>query len=281
LSKLSEMKLSWESSNYHKTQTQKIGTMKTIKEMKRLMILMVALLPFSLLAQDYKIAAGNSRLMLEEVNEVNIEGYDGSEVVFSVVGSKVKPDRAEGLKAISGLGLEDNTGMGLSVVKEGTDILVRPLSPRSDTRYTIKVPKNMSLYYKHSTHWGEDFVLNNHSGELEISTNHNDITLTEVTGPMTVKTVHGEIEAKLSTIKSPLSMVSMHGYIDLSLPASVKANVELQNNWGEMFTDFDIKMDQSADMKKLSSSEVRGTINGGGSDIQLSSSHGDIYLRKQ
>jgi hypothetical protein len=185
------------------------------------------------------------------------------------------------LKAISGLGLEDNTGIGLSVVKEGNDILARPLSPRSDTRYVIKVPKNMSLYYKHSTHWGDDFVLSNHSGELEISTNHNDITLAEVTGPMTIKTVHGEIEAKLTSVKSPLSMVSMHGYIDLSLPSSINANIELHNNWGEMFTDFDIKMDQSADMKKLSSSEVKGTINGGGVDVQLSSSHGDIYLRKQ
>ena len=254
--------------------------MKTIKKMKTLIVLAAIMLPISLMAQDYKIAAGSSRLVIEEVNEVSIEGYDGSEVVFKTVGSKGRPERAEGLKAISGLGIEDNTGLGLSVQKEGNDIVVRQLSSKGDTHYTIQVPKGMTLYYKHSTHWGDDFSLKNHSGELEISTNHNDIYLTDVTGPMTVKTVHGEIEAKLSSIKSPLSMVSMHGYIDLSLPGSIKANVELSNNWGEMFTDFDIKVDSPSDMKKISASEVIGTINGGGTQVQLSSSHGNIYLRK-
>jgi len=237
-------------------------------------------------AQEYKMAADNqSRLVLDELNEVAVEGYDGSEVIFTVTNAHhERPERAAGLKAVSGLGLEDNTGIGLAVEKAGNDIKVAQLSRRGDASYKISVPRNISIAYHHSSHEGEDFSVRDVSGELEISTVHNSVDLENVTGPMTVKTVHGDIEAKFSNaIKSPVSIVSAHGDIDVSLPASIKANIEMMSDHGEMYTDMDIAFEKSAEeLRKLSSSVVKGTINGGGEvAIELSSAHGNIYLRKQ
>jgi hypothetical protein len=237
-------------------------------------------------AQEFKIAASNqSRLVLDELNEVTLEGYDGSEVVFTVTSAHhERPERAEGLKAISGLGLEDNTGIGLSVEKTGNDINVAQLSRRANTPYKLRVPKNISISYHHSSPEGDDLSVKDFSGELEISTVHNSVDMENVTGPMTVKTVHGDIVSKFSsTIKSPVSIVSAHGDLDVSLPATTKAKVEMMSDHGEMYTDMEIAFDKSAEeLRKLSSSVVKGTINGGGDiTMELSSAHGNIYLRKQ
>lgn len=237
-------------------------------------------------AQEYKMAADNqSRLVLDELNEVAVEGYDGTEVVFAVTDDHhERPERAEGLKAISGLGLEDNTGIGLAVEKVGNDIKVAQIARRGDASYRIRVPKNISITYHHSSHEGDDLSIRNVSGELEISTVHNSVDIENVTGPMTIKTVHGDIEAKFAnTIQSPVSIVSAHGDVDVSLPSSTKATIEMMSDHGEMYTDMDIAFDKSAEeLRKLSSSVVKGTINGGGEvTIELSSAHGNIYLRKQ
>lgn len=237
-------------------------------------------------AQEYKMAADNqSRLVLDEVNEVTLEGYDGTEVIFMITNAhRARPERAAGLKVISGLGLEDNTGIGLAVEKVGNDIKVAQIARRGDASYRIRVPRNISIAYHHSSHEGEDLSVRDISGELEISTAHNSVDMENVTGPMTIKTVHGDIEAKFSnTIQSPVSIVSAHGDIDVSLPASTQAKVEMMSDHGEMYTDMDIEFDKSAEeLRKLSSSVVKGTINGGGEvTIELSSAHGNIYLRKQ
>jgi DUF4097 and DUF4098 domain-containing protein YvlB len=146
------------------------------------------------------------------------------------------------------------------------------------------VPRNISIAYHHSSHEGEDLSVRDVSGELEISTVHNSVEMENVTGPMTVKTVHGDIEAKFSnSIQSPVSIVSAHADVDVSLPASTQANIEMMSDHGEMYTDMDIQFEKSAEeLRKLSSSVVKGTINGGGEiTIELSSAHGNIYLRKQ
>lgn len=236
-------------------------------------------------AQEYKIAAGDqSRLVIDELNDVTVEGYDGSDIVFTATDrDHERSERAEGLKQISGLGLEDNTGIGLAVEQQENDITVAQLSRRGDDAYRIQVPKNLSIVYRHSSAWGDDFSVRDISGELEVSTNHNSVHLENVTGPMTVKTVHGEVVASFAdNVRGPVSIISAHGLIDVSVPASLAANVEMMADHGEMYTDLDIAMDSSAgELRKVSSSAVKGTINGGGDlTVELSSDHGSLYLRK-
>ena len=250
--------------------------------------LIISLLCLSILsasAQEYTIAAGSdSRLVINELNDVTLEGYDGSEIVFTATGGDYRrPERAEGLKQISGLGLEDNTGIGLAVEQTGSDITVAQLTRRGGGAYRIRVPRNLSVSYQHSYPWGDGITIRDMSGELEIATTHKAVRMENVTGPMTVKTVHGEVLATFSdNVQGPVSIVSAHGVIDVSLPATLPANVELMADHGEMYTDLDIAMEETGGkLNKLSSSAVKGTINGGGDvTVELSNSHGNVYLRK-
>ena len=127
-------------------------------------------------------------------------------------------------------------------------------------------------------------LIKNIESEIEVSTLHNGIKLENVTGPMTIKTVHGEIDANFgNNIKSPISLMSVHGLIDVTFPAAIKANVNLATSYGEMFVDpaIKIEMDQKSDWVTYGSNKISGKINGGGLDVTLSSTHGNIYLRKK
>jgi hypothetical protein len=110
------------------------------------------------------------------------------------------------------------------------------------------------------------------------------VNLDNCTGPLTINTVHGKIEALFgNTIKSPISLVSAHGLIDVTLPLATKANLSLSTGYGEIFVDPAIKIDfdNRSEWKVYGGNKVDGKINGGGHDLKLSTNHNNIYLRKK
>lgn len=235
-------------------------------------------------AQEYKLAKSTGRLEIKEVNHVIIEGTAGNEIIFSRRDNHKEDDeRAKGLRAVSSMGLEDNSGIGLSVVDKGSVIEVQQLKKMDGPNITIKVPKGITVAYMHNSPHGDKIEFKNFEGEIEVSTVHNGVVLTNVTGPMTVKTVHGDIDASLSpNMKNPISIVSVHGHVDVSMPVSTKATLNLGTAYGEIYVDPDFKIDieRSGDMI-MYSDNVKGKINGGGLDIKLSSTHNNVYLRKK
>ena len=256
--------------------------------MKRILtIITISCLSIAALhAQEFKIAKSTGRLEIKEVNKVSIEGYSGNEIVFTTRGGKADHDqRADGLRAINRDGLEDNTGIGLSVVDKGATIEVQQMKRMDGPDFIIKVPKGVVVSYHHTSPHGDDVEFKNVEGEIEVSTVHNDVKLDNVTGPMTINTVHGDIEASLgANIKAPISIVSVHGHVDVALPLATKANLRMGTVYGEIFVDpaFKLELDKTAgNMVKISSDNVTGKINGGGLEINLNSTHNNVYLRKK
>lgn len=259
-------------------------TMKTLKLMIALLIVMS--LSVQVNAQEYKISvSGNKTLKIYDVNKVEIEGHSGNEIIFSTESkSNGQSERAEGLKAISAMGLVDNSGIGLSVEEKGDLIEVNPMSKRSGPRFTIKVPANVKIYYEHSTSYGSKLTIKDVSSELEISTNHNSVLLENVTGPMTINTVHGKIEATFASVSqsNPISIMSVHGLVDVALPSATKADLSLKSSWGEIFTDMNIEFDESKEnLQKVTSTDIKGKLNGGGVNMTLASTHNNVYLRSK
>lgn len=236
-------------------------------------------------AQEFKLPKTSGKLLISEVNNVTIEGYDGKEIVFSSMdGSREKDKRAEGLRAVSGMGLEDNTGIGLSVLDKGNTVEVYQMKKMDGPRVKIMVPKGVAVAYSHSSPYGSSIKLKNVESEIEISTVHNGVHLDNVTGPMAVKTVHGSIDVIFAAaIKSPVSIVSVHGPVDVTMPLATKANLAMATSYGEIFVDPAIKIEFEGqdEWKRYGSNKVSGKVNGGGLDMKLSSTHNNIYLRKK
>jgi hypothetical protein len=235
-------------------------------------------------AQEFKLSKSSGRLEIKEVNNVVIESSTGNEIIFTSRSDKREDDeRAKGLRAVSSIGLEDNTGLGLAVVDKSGTVEVYQLKKTDAPKVTIKVPKGVVVSYSHTSPYGDEVVFRNVESEIEVSTVHSGVELENVTGPMTIKTVHGDINASLTAaLKSPVSIVSVHGHVDVALPVATKANLKLGTAHGEIFVDpdFKIEIERSGNMIKYSDN-VAGKINGGGLDITLSSSHNNVYLRKK
>lgn len=252
------------------------------KQILTIVLLVATTLVFS---QEYKLAKTSGKLVIGEVNNVTIEGYDGKEIEFSSLDdSREKDKRAEGLRAISSMGLEDNTGIGLSVVDKGATIEVNQLKKMDGPKVKIRVPKGIAIAYAHTSPYGSNIKISDVESEIEISTVHNGVHLENVTGPMTVKTVHGSIDAIFSAaMKSPISIVSVHGPVDVTVPVATKANLALSTSYGEIFVDPAIKIEfeGQGDWKVYGANKVSGKMNGGGLDVKLSSTHSSIYLRKK
>ena len=235
-------------------------------------------------AQEYKLNKSSGTLEIREVNHVTIEGHSGNEIIFtSRDEDRDDDDRAKGLRAISSMGLEDNTGIGLSVVDKGNVIEVRQLKKMEGPDIKILVPKNVVVSYYHTSPHGDEIEIKNFEGKVDVSTVHNGVVLTNVTGPLNIKTVHGDIDASLgAALKSPVNIESVHGHVDVALPVTTKANLKLSTNFGEILVDpdFKIEIEKTGDMIKYSD-KVSGKINGGGIEIDLSATHNNVYLRKK
>jgi hypothetical protein len=235
-------------------------------------------------AQEYKVSKSSGRLEIREVNNVQIEGHNGNEIIFTARGGdRDRDDRAKGLRAISSMGLEDNTGIGLSVIEKGDVVEVQQLKKMDGPDITIRVPKGVTVVYTHTNPHGSELEIKNFEGAIEVSTVHNNVALMNNTGPMEVKTVHGNIEASLgSNLKGPIAIVSVHGHVDVGLPSATKANIRLGTTWGELLVDpaFKIEIDRSGKMVRYND-RVTGKINGGGVDIELGSTHDNVYLRSK
>lgn len=235
---------------------------------------------------EFKINMSSGRLVVNGVDEVRFEGYSGNEVILSNLDHKNREDseRSKGLKLINGLGLEDNTNIGLNVQDKDGAKVISQLSRHGDGEYLIKVPKGVTIVYEHGSVYGGDVVFKNISGEIEVTTTHSDVELDNVTGPMTVSTVHGDIEGSFSSVSqsNAISIVSSHGDIDLGIPSGTKANMKLSTSWGQIYSDLDIEIDRgNSSMKSYSQNNVEGTVGGGGVSFNVRSTHGTIYLRKK
>ncbi|MEQ8424481.1 MAG: DUF4097 family beta strand repeat-containing protein [Cyclobacteriaceae bacterium] len=253
--------------------------------MKKILIVCGALLmPFFLKAQEYKVSKNSGRLEVH-LGRATIEGYNGSEIVFSSTDYKgTKDKRAEGLKAINGLGLDDNTGLGINVAENSNAVVVRQLQRTNSPNIKILVPKGVIVSFEHDSQYGGKVVFMNMENEIEVAAQYNNVELKNVTGPMIVKSIYGHVEADFNTtIKSPISIISVYGYVDIALPGDTKANLKMDTSYGEIFVAPELKLDMNnAGNMVRYSDRIQGKLNGGGTlNIDLSSNYGKIYLRKK
>jgi hypothetical protein len=259
---------------------------KIMKTMKFSLITLFFLFAMGILsAQEYKISVQNTqdgRLILKDFNgELPIEGYSGTEIIISSTAEKVTPpEKAKGLKAIFPSGT-DNTGIGLDVQKEGNVVTVQCLLPFSrEGDYTIKVPDNMALELKSGCERSNDVSIKNLKNEIDIETCH-DIDLQNVSGPLVLSTISGNITisyGSINTTKST-SINSVSGDIDITLPLKAAVNLELTTINGGFYSDFDFT-DSSKDLKRVGGNELKLALNGGGIKYSINAISGNIYLRK-
>ena len=221
---------------------------------------------------------------------ITITGYQGKEVV--VVGTKRAARKRKEKKNKYGLKKISNKSMEFSVEEYENTVRVES-TPFGTIDFEIKVPVNFSL--KVSTVNNGFIEVTNVKGAIEVSNVNGKITLKDITGSVSADTVNGNIVANLLKVtpNTPMAFSSLNGKLDVTFPKTMKANLKLKSDRGEIFTDFDlISKPKKAKITKGKTSKggvykvkvenwIIGSINGGGPEISFKTFNGDIILRSK
>lgn len=207
-------------------------------------------------AQEYKTTVQNAKdgkLVLKDFSgDLPVEGYSGNDIVItSTAEDLTPPEKAKGLKPIYPSGT-DNTGLALDVQKSGNQVTVICLLPfTKGGEYKIKVPDNLAIELESGCERSNSVTISNMKNEIDIKNCH-DIVLNNVSGPLVLSTISGNIDVTFGTINSdkPFSVNSVSGDIDIRLPVKTATNLELGTVTGAFYSDFDLAQSKK-DLKKL------------------------------
>lgn len=108
---------------------------------------------------------------------------------------------------------------------------------------TIQVPVQTSVTIASSL--GGKIVMENIGGEIEVNQLNGEITITNASGPVVAHSTNGKIIASLTrlTMDKSMSFSTFNGDIDITLPADAKATLKARADNGDIFTDFDVKVE--------------------------------------
>lgn len=222
-------------------------------------------------------------------------------------------DNTTGLRRLTqpaGVNIEQEN----NVVSISAPVMVGPMT------VSIEVPAATSLVL-HAVNGGEVSV-DGVNGSIEVNNVNGSIHLTNVGGPVIAHATNGEVVATLRQMPTgkPMSFTSFNGDVDVTLPASAKANLKMRSDRGDVYTDFDVQTtaapaqsasdargagqpnpspnrnprpspnnrgrddrDEPKDKAKYRidmDRSIYGTVNGGGADFELRTFNGDVFLRK-
>ena len=195
-----------------------------------------------------------------------------------------------GLGAALGAKLEVPTLYG----PEALDLPAAEISWDRAMEFIVEVPARTNL--KLGLVNGGALLVENVDGDIETNNiNGPSTTLTNVSGSVVANATNGKLVAVLTrvTAQKAMAFASLNGVVDVTLPASVRANVKLRSDQGDVFTDFDIQLTASKEQPAARDSRqsggryrldidrsLYGTINGGGPEFELRSFNGNVYLRR-
>ena len=228
---------------------------------------------------------------------ITVKGSASKEVVVEARIRKTDEDEEEGepksRKSRAGLKLIQNTSTGLSVEEEDNVVSVST-GMRGGSRtvdLTIQVPTNCSM--KLSTVNDGNIVVDDVSGDFEISNTNGDVDLNKISGSAVAHALNGHVKVIFSKVnpEKSMSFSSLNGEIDVTFPQDIKATMNLKSEQGEIYTDFDIAMEKTTSKVEDNSKgkgkfrvtlekAMRGKVNGGGAEMQFKNYNGDIYIRK-
>jgi hypothetical protein len=216
--------------------------------------------------------------------DITVITHAGNDVIIETKGegSNNRPEqRMDGLKRID---IPWNSGLRV----EESENVIHINADQRQADLTITVPTDTSL--RLTTVHGEIHVTGVH-GEVVTSSVHGDTTLTGISGTIVADMTNGSLKAVMDQVdpSKPLAFSSTNGTIDVTLPASLKANLKLKTIRGDIWSDFDMKLAGGQPVTRSTAggnrwvmdSTMYGTVNGGGVDMSFTTVNGRILIRKK
>ena len=221
---------------------------------------------------------------------ITVKGYEGKEVIVEARARESE----EGDKESRGMRRIPINSTGLEVEEENNRVNIGAASTQRAIDLTISVPVHSSLSL-HTVNDG-DISVSNVDGELDVNDVNGEVTLSGVSGTAVAHALNGKVLVTFNRINpaKPMAFSSLNGDIDVTFPPDLKANLIISSDRGDVFSDFDVALSARAPQQQTTDDgktkdghyrvkidkTVRGTINGGGQELQFRNFNGNIYIRK-
>lgn len=234
------------------------------------------------------------RIEIDQVNgNITVTGYTGKEVIITastdtkVLSINHDCDDCESKNIPAGMKKIEANPVEIHATEKNNVVSIDTESWKKKINLVVQVPADFDLGL--STVHGA-ILVNNVSGAMEISAVNGGVELTNVSGSVVSNSVNGDIKVLFKNIKAgvPMSFVTLNGSVDVTLPPATKALLKLRSERGDIYTDFDMALEQVAPKVNKNQGEyevsinswVYGKINGGGPEFTLKNMHGNIIVRK-
>jgi len=213
---------------------------------------------------------------------VNINGYEGNVIIVTGIPrfrgaidneqadySRISPHR-----------------FSLSAEVKDNNVLLLCESYGNTIDFNIQVPVNMSIKIK-SIDNGEVSVYRI-NGEIEIENEYGNIFAGNISGSSVINTTYGNIMVVFKKIpEKPSMFTSFEGDIELVFPEDESASLKIRSPKGEIMSQVNLDI---TERKALLRSDraikrytlenwTRGTLEGGGTEIIISTYSGNIILK--
>ena len=220
--------------------------------------------------------------------DITVRGHDAKEViVMSKSGAKAKAKSRRGPTEVEGLKRIDLSGGSFTVEERENVVTVGTGMGGSDVE--VHVPRAALLKLK--TMSGE-IVVDGIRGEVEANSMNGEVTLTAIEGSVVAHSLNGDVKVVLNRVEpKPMSFSTMNGDIDVTMPADTKARLKLRNDHGEVYSDFELKVQSTPQIEQGSRENGRyrvkfersmtADLNGGGPEISFRSVNGKIKIRQK
>lgn len=221
---------------------------------------------------------------------ITITVYDGKEILLDAQpGNDSEEDEekqsSNGMKKIPAGNIMD-----LTAEEKNNSVRISSNSIMKTIKLSLKIPRGSSSLNLGSVNNGQ-IEVTDASGEMEISSVTGSITLKNVSGSIVANTVSGNVIVNFKNIdpNAPMAFSTLSGNVDVSFPSTLKADLKMKTDRGDMFSDFDIALGKASPVSKRSESGMlrlqfddwlHGKINGGGQEIMMKTMTGNIFIRK-
>ncbi len=221
---------------------------------------------------------------------IGVRAYNGKEVIVNAEGQDGERDRDS--RSFDSMGLRRlRPSYGFRVEEKDNVMVVAAGLSHSGLRLDIQVPAKTDLNL--SSVNGGDIEVEGVEGEIVIRNTNGSVRAHNVSGSVVAHSANGGVFVTLRQVTpgKPLSFTTFNGTVDVTVPPTIKANAKMRSNRGEIWSDIDIKVTPATtnvveDSRSTGGryrlridDTVNGTINGGGPDLTLTSTNGNIYFR--
>lgn len=232
-----------------------------------------------------------------EYSDVNTDSVRNNRAVFFSNDS----ERRKGLKKIGKKNQNSDLGIYFTIEQKEGELLFKDQNQvgfimTSNESYAIKIPNSLKLIwstnncverdrtgeYRFSTA-SKPSSLQNFNGEVEISSTVNNMKLVDVTGPVVLNTIGGNVTVEFDK-KYPSSLYSIYtnnGFIDIQIPK--ESNLLIDVIGRSVFSDVDFKVLEEEEVKDVwqTTNKMKLKYGTGKVKMKLNGGFGNVYLRKK